>query len=450
MDPNNNLIPGVAPTTPNPMPAPAPMPTPTPAPAVINPAADVANAAMNGATPVVTTTDLNAADVPAEPALQIPTAPLEQPTAPLQPTDPTQMLAPAPAEPAEEGPVTLAPSADFQMPEVSTVSAMPNGADPNLAQPGFESPLDQPGLESPLAGDNNLNAQNPSEQNALADGEQAPENQPLPEDMGPLIAATPVPGSIGSAKSYADIQREEAEKAAKVAAMNGKKVKLSKNTIIIIAIAIIALIGLGVGAFLIFGGSSSKTPTTIAPTTSSDDDNSATLSTLSCKRTLSDDEYKSFGAVGGTWENVFYFADDVLDGLVTNINYSYANATTANQWKVLLEAQYGASTVTPSSSDTTEEEPSTDAEASDTTTGKKTTAEMLHHSILLDDTTVTHKMEVTSDDISDWLESDAYSDTTYGEEVNADTTNIERNLDYYKGLQNKLNYTCSVSKGGSK
>ncbi|MBQ2638812.1 hypothetical protein IJF91_01995 [Candidatus Saccharibacteria bacterium] len=442
MDPNNNLTPGATP-----VPAPEPMtpepiaPEPlAPEPVIPNPAVDVANAAMAGATPVVTTTDLNAMDVPAEPALQMSPDPnLQTPDLQAPVLDPN-VLAQEP-----EGPVSLAPSAGFEMPEVATVSATPNGADPNLAS--INDPLSQVEVGAPAPEqqpqETPINPEAPVNPEA-----QAPEGQQAsPEDMEPLVAAAPVPGSIGSAKSYADIQREEAEKAAKVAAAQNKKIKLSKNTIIIIVIAVVALIGLGVGAFLIFGsGSSSSTPTVTTTTTSYED--TASTSTLSCKRTLSEDEYKSFGGVGGTWENVFYFADDELDGLETNINYSYANAATATQWKVALESQYQTTTTTETSGDTTE--PSTDAGTSGSTSGTKTTAEMLKHSILLDGVIVTHKMEVLSEDIKDWLESDAYSDTTYGAEPNASTEDVERNLDYYKGLQNNLNYTCSVSKGGSK
>ena len=426
MDPNNNLTPGV-------MPAPAPEPVapeppvpeplvpeqPVLEPVIPNPAVDVANATMAGAAPVVTTTDLNAMDVPAEPALQI--------SPELNP----------------EGPVSLTPSAGFEMPEVATVSATPNNADPNLAS--ANDPLSQVGVGVPTP-----ESQDPVQETPVSPENpvQSPESQGQipPEEMEPLVAAAPVPGSIGSAKSYTDIQREEAEKAAKVAAAQNKKFKISKNTIIIIVIAVIALIGLGVGAFVIFGGSSTPTPTTTVTQTSYDD--SASTSTLSCKRTLSESEYKSFGGIGGTWENVFYFSDDVLDGLETNINYSYANTAIATQWKTALENQYKTTTTTETSGDTTE--PSTDAGTSSSTSGTKNTAEMLKHSILMDGTVVTHKMEVLSEDIKDWLTSDAYSDTTYGAESSAITEDVERNLDYYKGLQNNLNYTCSVSKGGSK
>ena len=411
MDPNSNLTPGVDPTVPAPSPAPEP---PLASEPILNPAVDIANAALSGAEPIVVAT---------------------------------------PEEP--EGPVNLAPSADFNMPEVATVSATPNGTDPNLALNNdplnpANDPLN-PGLDSVSEIGTPAPEQAPSESsenmetNPEENSGETPENAEIrPEDTEPIVAAAPVPGSIGSAKSYADIQREEAEKAAKVAAAQNKKFKFSKNTILIIVIAVVAVIGLGVGAFLIFGGSDS-TPTPTVTATEPYDEEPA-ISTLSCKRTLAPDEYVSFGAINGTWENVFYFADDVLDGLETNINYSYANAVDANQWRAFFESQYGATTTTTETESTTETtEPATDSETTGETSGAKSVTEMLKHSVTSSGLIVTHKMEVKSEDINDWVTSDAYSDVTYGAEENA-SEDTERNLDYYKGLQNAINYTCTVSK----
>ncbi|MBP5512462.1 hypothetical protein J6X90_03685, partial [Candidatus Saccharibacteria bacterium] len=89
-----------------------------------NPATTIANAAMGGATPVVTTTDPNATDVNPEPTLQAPVL-----DAPLDPS----ALGLTPEVTAANGSVTIAPSADFQMGAVSTVSAVQNGDDGNLA-----------------------------------------------------------------------------------------------------------------------------------------------------------------------------------------------------------------------------------------------------------------------------------------------------------------------------
>ena len=450
----------------------------------VNPAATVADAAMSGAAPVVTTTDPNAADVAPEPTLQAPIL------------DPSALTAPAatPVDaPAQEGPVSIAPSADFQMDAVSTVSAVQNGADGNLAaanndvmigQP-FEQPAEQSlsQLDDSLGEDQNLDQLSSTEvgseqsnsgnvaadfndpEAAAAAEAAAKTSKDEEEDDEPIVAAAPVPGSIGSAKSYADIQRAEAEKAAKVAARQNKQgFKLDKNTIIIIAIAIVAVIGIGVGAFVMFGSSPKPTDTPVAPTDISDEHE---YSTLSCKRNLALEEFASYGAISGMQENIFYFEDDDLNGLVTNFHYTYATKALADVWRDKLAADYG---VTPNSgvdedSAVVRSESNEDLEG-ETEDEKKTTAEMLTHYVNTNDLTVIHGMMIKSTDIKDWLESDAYSDVTYGatengaaapigedEEVdeNEQTENedgeVIRNLKYYNRLQNSINYTCSISKG---
>lgn len=399
----------------------------------VNPAAAVADAAMNGATPVVTTTDLNAADV-----------------APEAPTEDT-------------GPVSLAPSADFQMGEVSTVSAVQNGADGNLAASADDVMVGQPleGLTSDPSVDQLANSE--MGENGTTGQEAADFNDPEAaaaeknlkdeEDDEPIVAAAPVPGSIGSAKSYADIQRAEAEKAAKAAAKQGKGgMKLSKNMILGIVIGAIALIGIAVGIFVITAGNSKPTETiTLTAYEDPGGDEEHDLSTLSCKRTLAPEEYSSYGAVAGTQENIFYFKDDTLDGLTTNFAYTYANQALTNFWRDKLASDYG---VTPNAEKDKEDEEGEDAEEPETATNdKKTTAEMLHHYVTTSGFTVTHGMEIKSEDIKDWLESDAYSDVTYGASENAtpsedsEEEEIVRNLEYYRGLQNKIDYTCTVTKG---
>lgn len=467
-----------------------------------NPAAAIANAAMNGATPVVTTTDPTASDVAPEPTLQVP-----EPAAPAAPVLDTSVLdasalaapaapaapAPAPEAPAEGGPVSLAPSADFQMGAVSTVSAVQNGQDGNLAATTDEVMIGQPleqndaPVENPTEDQNIDQLQNtevaPETQNPSAQGDfnNPEENTENPEDAiktfreeikdDPLIAAAPVPGSIGSAKSYADIQRAEAEKAAKVAEKQGKKgFTLNKNTIIIIAIAVVAVIGIGVGAFVLLGGGSSQPAQTTTPTVAPVEEEHD-YSTLSCKRNLALEEYVSYGAISGQQENIFYFEDDTLDGLVTNFSYTYASKALADVWRDKLALDYG---VTPNNGvdeesavkrDADSEEEGTEAGDESEEAGTKTTAEMLQHYVNTKDLTVIHGMMIKSEDIKAWLASDAYSDVTYGatsngaaapvsegeEESEEETVDADgeviRNLKYYNRLQNSIDYTCSISKG---
>ena len=468
MDPNNNLVPGI---DPNELAAAAAaeansVPEVNPAPEG-NPAADIANAAMAGAESVVTTTDPTASDVAPEPTLQTVEAPA----------------------PAEDGPVSLAPSADFQMGEVSTVSAVQNGADGNLAAAQDEvmigQPLEQPSQdlaasstqpENPMEDQNIDQLANTemgekstgqevadfNDPEAAAAAEAAAKTTKDEEDDEPIVAAAPVPGSIGSAKSYVDIQRAEAAKAAKVAAKQNKETKLSKNTIIIIAIAAVAVIGIIVGAFLMFG-SSNPTPTVTTTATYTDDDSNHDYSTLSCKRQLAHEEYDSYGATSGTYENIFYFKDDVLDGLVTNFSYTYENLQIATLYRDQFMRDFGLTEEGRAGKDNEKtneetEEPGTEESETETddTTTKKTPEQMLKHYIALDKFTVIHGMEIKSEDINDWLASDAYSDRTYGATEKATTTTgtgeteaeePTRNLDYYKSLQNNIDFTCEITKG---
>src|SRR5574344_36906 len=116
----------------------------------INPAAQVANAAMNGATPVVTTTDVNAMDVDPTPTIQnVPTfAPTvtgsQMPTFGVPSGQmPSNIMPPAPAATS----VSLAPSAGFQSNATATVSAAPNGGTPSFAQdPLVAQELNQPSV----------------------------------------------------------------------------------------------------------------------------------------------------------------------------------------------------------------------------------------------------------------------------------------------------------------
>ncbi len=472
MDSSNNLVPGI---DPNELAAAAAAEANTVPEA--NPAADVANAAMAGAEPVVTTTDETASDVAPEPTLQMPTPEVAAPEAP------------AAEAPADDGPVSLAPSADFQMGEVSTVSAVQNGADGNLAAANDEIMIGQP-LEQPaqdLSQPAESTAENPmddpnvdqlanTEMGEQSTGQEAADfNDPEAaaaaeaaaktskedeEDQEPIVAAAPVPGSIGSAKSYADIQRAEAEKAAKVAAKQNAKVKLSKNTIMIIAIAAVVVIGIVFGIIMMVGGGGSSTPTRTnspAPVSGGDDDGDHDLSTLSCKRPLAHEEYDSYAANSGTYENIFYFKDDTLDGLVTNFSYSYDSLQTAKAYRDQFMQSLGLTEEERAGKDNEKsnkesEEPSTDGESEtgSETASEKTPDQMLKHYIYLDKMTVIHGMEIKSEDIEAWLKSDAYSDRTYGatDKPNSEeTTEPTRNLDYYKTLQNSIDFTCEITKG---
>ncbi len=426
-----------------------------------NPATTVANAAMSGAAPVVTTTDPNAIDVNPEPTLQAPVL------------DPSALgITPEAPAAAANGSVTIAPSADFQMGAVSTVSAVQNGSDGNLAASAdtmvgqtdeLESSLDNATIDQLKNTDlDSSEEKNPStavdfnDPQAAAAAEAAAKTSKDEEDDDdePLVAAKPVPGSIGSAKSYSDIQRAEAEKAAKVAARLERKGKMDKKTLIaIIAGAVVAVIGIGVGAFVLMSGNGQEQAQVLPTPTTYPDDGDHEYSTLACARILAPEEYASYGAISGEQENIFYFQDDELNGLVTNFSYTYASKALSDVWRDKLAADYG---VTPNDGVSEDDAIVESEEEEEESEEKKTTTEMLVHYVNTKDLTVTHGMMIKSVDIKDWLESDAYSDVTYGATSNGASTSsddeeptddITRNLDYYNRLQNSIGYTCNISKG---
>jgi len=431
MDPNSNLTPN-----PNPNPTMSPDQTPnlaenpasilnleqtgpnTVPSADLNPAAVVANAAMAGAAPVVTATELDLVSS----AYPNPANPVNSPISLIPSID-------------ESSPVSLTPSDNFQMDTIGAVSPLAGNAGLNVIPEPDYNPQSQ--LQSQTTPDFN----DPNAENTLAAEEI--KKQKIESDLAeePIIAAAPVPGSIGSAKSYVDIQRAEAEKTAKMAAEQTKKFKISKKTIIIGAIAGVVLIGAIVMFVMMFSGNKKTTP--IKPNTPVPSAKEPDLSTLSCKRNLVPEEYSSFGAVSGTQENIFYFKDDTLDGLVTNLSYTYANQALANQAHERFKRDYGDAKPV----EKVYEEQSNEQKAVTT----KTAEQMLKHYVSAKNFNVIHGMEIRSEDINTWLSSDNYSDKTYGATVdgkaNENSNEPTRNLSFYNRLQNDIGYACSISKG---
>lgn len=434
-----------APTAPAPTISASATPTPT-APttdtiAAPNPAATIANAALAGAKPVVTTTDDFSA--PTEPSLQ----------SILDPALADQLL--AATEEENVGPVSLTPSADFQSSLTATVSAQPNlennssvGLGLDMMQPdpysGVNSSTPQFGAAEATNAHANQDLQSTdfsdsSLANHSAHGEQGKEKIETELLDEPLVAAAPVPGSIGSAKSYADIQRAEVEKTAKMATTNSGKRQLTKRTLIIGAVASVVLVGSIVMFIMLFGGQKATPakPSAVQPTTSEPD-----LSTLSCRRNLAPEEYSSFGAVSGTQENIFYFKGETLDGLATNFAYTYSNQAAANSAELIFKRDFGDAKPV----EKVYEEKNVQADNT-----PKTTAEMLKHYVSIKNLTITHGMEILSADIDAWLASDNYSDKTYGatEDAKADLNqgSATRNLAFYNRLQNNIGYACSINKG---
>lgn len=453
MDQNSTLTPtpGLnstpAPTAPSPIIPSAPVAAPAPGVpttdtiAAPNPAATIANAALAGAKPVVTTTDDFSAST--EPSLQ----------SILDPALADQLL--AATEEESVGPVSLTPSADFQSSLTATVSAQPNPGNNSSAGLGLDMMQSNPyGEANPSTSQfgaseianstanqdlQSTDFSDSSLANHPAHGEQGKEKIETELLDEPLVAAAPVPGSIGSAKSYADIQRAEVEKTAKMATANSGKRQLTKRTLIIGAVASVVLVGSIVMFIMLFGGQKATPakPSVAQPTVSEPD-----LSTLSCRRNLAPEEYSYFGAISGTQENIFYFKGETLDGLATNFTYTYSNQTAANSAELIFKRDFG---------DAKPVEKVYEEKNAQTDNAPKTAAEMLKHYVSTENLTITHGMEILSADIDAWLASDNYSDKTYGatEDTKADLNqgSATRNLAFYNRLQNNIGYACSINKG---
>lgn len=439
-----STVPVAAPTPTTTAPTPTTSTPVTPTTDIIatpNPAATIANAALAGAKPVVTTTD--DFSVPAEPSLQ----------SILDPALADQLL--ATTEEENVGPVSLTPSADFQSSLTATVSAQPNPENNSSAGLGLDMMQSNPyGEANPSTSqfgaseianstaNQDLQSTEFSDSdlaNHSAHGEQGKEKIETELLDEPLVAAAPVPGSIGSAKSYADIQRAEVEKTAKMATANSGKRQLTKRTLIIGAVASVVLVGSIVMFIMLFGGQKATPakPSVAQPTVSEPD-----LSTLSCRRNLAPEEYSSFGAISGTQENIFYFKGETLDGLATNFAYTYSNQTAANSAELIFKRDFG---------DAKPVEKVYEEKNAQADNAPKTAAEMLKHYVSTKNLTITHGMEILSADIDAWLASDNYSDKTYGatEDTKADLNqgSATRNLAFYNRLQNNIGYACSINKG---
>ena len=413
-----------------------------------NPAADIANAAMMGAKPVVTTTELDGSGAESAPTLNMPGAQVsDAPVAdPMANESEVLIGTTAPEVAMDGGMATLAPSADFQVGEVSTVSAAPN-----LSQESVENSLD----DLTNFQNNGIDAATREQiQNANYNAEGPAKilnNEEIEEE--PIVAAAPVPGSIGSAKSYVDIQHAEAEKAAKVKAKKGPKTKLSKNAILAIIAGVSAVVLILVGALFVISENSVEPvkPSSNNPVGSYADTHE--FSTLSCRRQLAHEEFEAFKAKSGTYENIFYFKDGNLDGLVTNFSYVYANPQTAESIRNQFMKTYNIEKEGRAGREYEDEAEAPEDEAKDDSSeNEKTVDEMLKHYVKLDKLTVIHGLEIKSEDIEDWLNSDAYSDRTYGANDHSagDSESMvdpARDLDYYKTIQNKVGFTCDVVRG---
>ena len=149
------------------------------------------------------------------------------------------------------------------------------------------------------------------------------------------MAAAPAPGSIGSAISYADFEKKQAEEAAKQAKNQNKpKIKLNRTTILIIA-AIILFVIAGIIFALMFLSEPQKKPTQAAGKNQVE---KASTKMLTCVRPLSTNESSEVGAAYGNFERQFTFENDNLSGISEHYIYQYNSENEAVTAKTTLDA----------------------------------------------------------------------------------------------------------------
>lgn len=151
----------------------------------------------------------------------------------------------------------------------------------------------------------------------------------------PLVAAAPAPGSIGSAISYADFEKKQAEEAAKQAKNQNKpKIKLNRTMILIIAAAVLFVIA-GIIFALMFLSEPQKKPTQAAGKNQVE---KASTKMLTCVRPLSTNESSEVGAAYGNFERQFTFENDNLSGISEHYIYQYNSENEAVAAKTTLDA----------------------------------------------------------------------------------------------------------------
>lgn len=160
------------------------------------------------------------------------------------------------------------------------------------------------------------------------------DNQEDQEEQ-PLVAAAPAPGSIGSAISYTDFEKKQAEEAAKQAKNQNKpKIKLNRTMILIIAAAVLFVIA-GIIFALMFLSEPQKKPTQAAGKNQVE---KASTKILTCVRPLSTNESSEVGAAYGNFERQFTFENDNLSGISEHYIYQYNSENEAVTAKTTLDA----------------------------------------------------------------------------------------------------------------
>lgn len=212
-------------------------------------------------------------------------------------------------------------------------------SDPGLTFDSVQSQQDDPALDStPFTASASTQSSVDvvsGEQASQTAQTEANEDDNQEDQEQPLVAAAPAPGSIGSAISYADFEKKQAEEAAKQAKNQNKpKIKLNRTMILIIAAAVLFVIA-GIIFALMFLSEPQKKPTQAAGKNQIE---KASTKMLTCVRPLSTNESSEVGAAYGNFERQFTFENDNLSGISEHYIYQYNSENEAVTAKTTLDA----------------------------------------------------------------------------------------------------------------
>ena len=186
--------------------------------------------------------------------------------------------------------------------------------------------------------------QTPATQTSATPTQEATDSDEEEDEDKPLTAAAPVPGSIGSAVSYADVEKKQAEEAAKQAKNQNKpKIKLSSTAILAIIVGSLFVIT-GIIFAIIMLSSPKKAP---AEASGKNKVAQAESKSLTCVRPLSTNETAEIGAAYGNFERQFEFKNDNLESISENYVYQFNSAEAATAAKTSIDSNNSnANTIT--------------------------------------------------------------------------------------------------------
>lgn len=244
-------------------------------------------------------------------------------------------------------PVTIAPSADFasSMNQTATTSATTKNSD-ELAAPSHTplSPLmnldgteNTEAIKSAEATKDSASDSVDFTREGHTDDTEKTKHEKFLEDQekNPLKAAEPVPGSIGSAVSYHDYEKEKNEEATK--AQNPKKLalKLDSKMIAIIAIAGVFVI-LGI-IFLInaLGNQPKKSSRASNQNTVAANENQI----LECTSKVSEENSTKYGATSGEITKTFTYNQGSLSTIEIRTVYEFSSSESAKTAKESIDSE---------------------------------------------------------------------------------------------------------------